>query len=56
MNTVSFLLASFVLSITGLFAFIWSLRKRLFDPSAAGRAESTGHINPKYGAEPGKMI
>ena len=23
---------------------------------AGGRAESTGHINPKYGAEPGKMI
>ncbi|WP_332877652.1 cbb3-type cytochrome c oxidase subunit I [Massilia sp. S19_KUP03_FR1] len=35
MNTVALLLASFVLSITGLFVFIWSLRKRLFDPSAA---------------------
>ena len=23
---------------------------------ACGRAESTGHINPKYGTEPGKMI
>ena len=23
---------------------------------AGGRAESTGHVNPKYGAEPGKMI
>jgi TnpA family transposase len=23
---------------------------------AGGRAESTGHINPKYGAEPGRMI
>lgn len=23
---------------------------------AAGRAESTGHINPKYGAEPGKLF
>jgi TnpA family transposase len=23
---------------------------------AGGRAESTGHINPKYGAEPGKMV
>jgi TnpA family transposase len=21
-----------------------------------GRAESTGHINPKYGAEPGRMF
>ena len=23
---------------------------------AGGRAESTGHVNPKYGAEPGRMI
>lgn len=23
---------------------------------AGGRAESTGHINPKYGAEPGKLF
>lgn len=35
MNTVSLLLSAFILSITGLFVFIWSLRKRLFDPSAA---------------------
>ena len=23
---------------------------------AGGKAESTGHINPKYGAEPGKLF
>ncbi|MYM67207.1 hypothetical protein GTP45_10230 [Pseudoduganella sp. FT55W] len=34
MDTVTILLSSFVLSITGLFVFIWSLRKRLFDPSS----------------------
>ncbi|WP_394780253.1 cbb3-type cytochrome c oxidase subunit I [Undibacterium sp.] len=31
MDTVTILLSSFILSITGLFVFIWSLRKRLFD-------------------------
>lgn len=36
MNPTALLLATFLLSITGLFAFIWSLRKGLFD------AESTG--------------
>ncbi|MRW85441.1 hypothetical protein GJ698_15250 [Pseudoduganella sp. FT26W] len=35
MNTVAILLSSFVLSITGLFVFIWSLRKRLFEPTSA---------------------
>jgi len=35
MNTVTILLSSFILSITGLFIFIWSLRKRLFDNTAA---------------------
>jgi cytochrome c oxidase cbb3-type subunit 1 len=35
MDTVTILLSSFVLSITGLFFFIWSLRKRLFDPAPA---------------------
>ncbi|NGZ87163.1 cbb3-type cytochrome c oxidase subunit I [Duganella aceris] len=35
MDTVTILLSSFVLSITGLFIFIWSLRKRLFDTSSA---------------------
>jgi cytochrome c oxidase cbb3-type subunit 1 len=34
MDTVTILLSSFVLSITGLFVFIWSLRKRLFDSNA----------------------
>lgn len=34
MNTVTILLSSFVLSITGLLVFIWSLRKRLFDTTA----------------------
>ncbi|MHC9086491.1 cbb3-type cytochrome c oxidase subunit I [Luteimonas sp. RIT-PG2_3] len=36
MNPIALLLATFVLSVAGLFAFIWSLRKGLFD------AESTG--------------
>lgn len=35
MDTVSILLSSFILSITGLFVFIWSLRKRLFDATSA---------------------
>src|SRR2546425_8097506 len=35
MNTVAILLSSFTLSIVGLFFFIWSLRKRLFDPDPA---------------------
>jgi cytochrome c oxidase cbb3-type subunit 1 len=35
MDTVTILLSSFVLSITGLFVFIWSLRKRLFDTTSA---------------------
>lgn len=35
MDTITILLSSFVLSVTGLFFFIWSLRKRLMDPSAA---------------------
>jgi cytochrome c oxidase cbb3-type subunit I len=37
MNTVSILLASFVLSIAALMFFIWSLRKGLMDsdPAAA---------------------
>jgi len=25
-------------------------------PKVTGKAESTGHINPKYGAEPGKLF
>lgn len=46
MDTVSLLLSAFVLSVTGLFAFIWSLRKRLFDasPAAANVIFSDGEI------------
>jgi cytochrome c oxidase cbb3-type subunit 1 len=36
MNPTAILLATFVLSITGLFAFIWSLRKGLFDTESTG--------------------
>jgi cytochrome c oxidase cbb3-type subunit 1 len=35
MDTVTILLSAFILSITGLFVFIWSLRKRMFDNDAA---------------------
>ncbi|RFP19404.1 MULTISPECIES: cbb3-type cytochrome c oxidase subunit I [unclassified Duganella] len=35
MDTVTILLSSFILSLTGLFVFIWSLRKRLFDTTSA---------------------
>ncbi|GAB3538022.1 cbb3-type cytochrome c oxidase subunit I [Noviherbaspirillum agri] len=46
MDTVNILLSSFVLSIIGLFFFIWSLRKKLFDesPSAANVIFSPGEI------------
>jgi cbb3-type cytochrome oxidase maturation protein len=52
MDTVAILLSSFVLSITGLFVFIWSLRKRLFDTTsaAANVIFSTGEIG--RGEEP----
>ncbi len=36
MNPTALLLATFLLSITGLFAFIWSLRKGLFDIESTG--------------------
>ena len=36
MNPTALLLATFVLSVLGLFAFIWSLRKGLFDAQASG--------------------
>jgi cytochrome c oxidase cbb3-type subunit 1 len=36
MNPSGLLLATFILSVTGLFAFIWSLRKGLFDIEPAG--------------------
>ncbi|GJJ03058.1 membrane protein [Duganella rhizosphaerae] len=35
MDTVTILLSSFILSITGLFVFIWSLRKSLLDTTSA---------------------
>lgn len=46
MDTVAILLSSFILSITGLFVFIWSLRKRFFDndPAAAKVIFSAGEI------------
>lgn len=36
MNPTALLLATFILSIVGLFAFIWSLRKGLFDAETSG--------------------
>ena len=52
MDTVTLLLSSFVLSVTGLLIFIWSLRKRLFDTTsvAANVIFSPGEIG--QGEEP----
>src|SRR5690606_2868331 len=46
MNTTVILLLTFVLSVTGLFVFIWSLRHHLFDdnPAAANVIFSEGEI------------
>ncbi|WP_322996658.1 cbb3-type cytochrome c oxidase subunit I [Castellaniella sp.] len=46
MDTVTVLLMTFILSVTGLGIFIWSLRRNLFDdnPAAAGVIFSTGEI------------
>lgn len=46
MNTVSILLLAFILSVTGLFVFIWSLRWRLFDSTSDAATEifSEGEI------------
>lgn len=46
MNTITVLLLTFVLSVTGLAIFIWSLRRNMFDdnPEAAGVIFSTGEI------------
>ncbi|HLS42273.1 MAG TPA: cbb3-type cytochrome c oxidase subunit I [Paenalcaligenes sp.] len=46
MNTVTVLLLAFILSVTGLFVFIWSLRWRLFDPhpNAAKTIFSEGEV------------
>jgi cytochrome c oxidase cbb3-type subunit 1 len=46
MNTVTVLLLTFILSVTGLGIFIWSLRRKMFDedPEAASVIFSTGEI------------
>lgn len=46
METVTALLLAFILSVTGLFIFIWSLRRNLFDdnPAAANVIFSEGEI------------
>lgn len=46
MDTVTILLLTFILSVTGLGIFIWSLRRNMFDdnPAAAGVIFSTGEI------------
>lgn len=46
MDTVTTLLLAFVISVTGLFIFIWSLRKNLFDddPAAARVIFSEGEV------------
>ena len=36
MNPTALLLATFIISIAGLFAFIWSLRKGLFEQGSSG--------------------
>ena len=46
MDTITVLLMAFILSVTGLFVFIWSLRRNLFDenPAAANVIFSEGEI------------
>ncbi|KAA0910359.1 cbb3-type cytochrome c oxidase subunit I [Pusillimonas sp. ANT_WB101] len=46
MNTITILLLTFIVSVTGLFIFIWSLRHQLFDdnPAAANVIFSEGEI------------
>lgn len=46
MNNITVLLLTFILSVTGLFVFIWSLRHKLFDesPAAAKVIFSDGEI------------
>jgi cytochrome c oxidase cbb3-type subunit 1 len=46
MSTITLLLLTFILSVTGLFVFIWSLRRQLFDanPAAARVIFSEGEI------------
>ncbi|MYN09229.1 cbb3-type cytochrome c oxidase subunit I [Pseudoduganella aquatica] len=52
MDTVTILLSSFILSVTGLLVFIWSLRKRMFDKESAAAHVifSTGELG--HGEEP----
>src|SRR3546814_20779020 len=61
MNTITILLLTFILSVTGLFVFIWSLRKNLFDdnPAAAnviftedeiGKVEEPAATQAQYSA------
>jgi len=52
MDTVTILLSSFILSVTGLLVFIWSLRKRMFDKDSAAAHVifSTGELG--HGEEP----
>lgn len=59
MNPTSLLLATFILSIVGLFAFIWSLRKGLFDAETSGSKvifmpEDIGHYHDPA-ADSGKI-
>ena len=59
MNPTSLLLATFILSIVGLFAFIWSLRKGLFDVETLGSKviftpEDIGHYHDPA-ADPHKI-
>ncbi|MFZ2988729.1 MAG: hypothetical protein WA086_12100, partial [Ideonella sp.] len=52
MNPTGLLLATFILSVAGLFAFIWSLRKGLFDadPAAARVIFIDGEIGQRDAA------
>lgn len=52
MDTVTLLLSAFIISVTGLFVFIWSLRQRLFEfaPAASTVIFSQGEIGS--GEEP----
>jgi cytochrome c oxidase cbb3-type subunit 1 len=52
MDTVTILLSAFILSITGLFVFIWSLRKRMFDNDAAAAHVIFSTGEEGHGEEP----
>jgi cytochrome c oxidase cbb3-type subunit I len=51
-STVAILLATFLMSIAGLFAFIWSLRKGLFDENAGDAATIFARGEIGHGEEP----